>query len=462
MGLLRNTIVHYTVITFVVMLFSSVSLGVVLSRQVTDYLIQTHIDIFPHVIRSLADEHPEVISFLNAPPGSAVPESVKIFFDEILSFGAVFRIKVWGKDGTILWSDKAEVIGKNFKDNPHFIEAMQGKTNYSKAMPEKAENVTERGHGMVLEIYTPLKGAGSFEGVVELYESDSRLYEQISTNIRFVWLTVSGAVTSLYVLLFLVFYRSHAAQQKIARQLMQTQDVTILALAYQAELRDMETGNHIERTSHYVEILARELRKDSPYRAPLSEEYIKDLVRSAPLHDIGKVGVPDAVLCKPGRLDPGEFETVKRHCAYGVMILEKAEQRLTFQSFLKVALQLVMHHHEKWNGQGYPHGLKGDEIPLAARIMTLSDVYDALRSKRCYKEALSHEQAVEIIRKERGAHFDPVIVDAFLKRERDFLAVSEQFADTPEHRPDPLIKDAACNCPEDAQTTSAGLVTGKI
>ena len=178
-----------------------------------------------------------------------------------------------------------------------------------------------------------------------------------------------------------------------------------------------------------MEILTQELRKHPKYKSYLSNRYISDIVKSAPLHDTGKVGVPDAILQKPGKLEPDEFDKMKRHCEYGAMILQKAEQKLTFQSFLRIALQLVMYHHEQWDGRGYPYGLRGEDIPISARIMALSDVYDALRSKRHYKNALSHEKSVEIICEEKGKHFDPLIVEAFLKKEKDFYMISEQMAD---------------------------------
>lgn len=429
MKLLRNIILQYTIITFLAILFISISLGTILSQQITNHIIQTHIDIFPHVIQSIAKDHPQIYTFLKSPPGTNVPEDVKSFFNDLLSFSAIFRIKVWGKDGTILWSDKVELIGKNFKDNINFKEAIQGKLSYEVSLPKKEEHMTEKGQGMMLEIYTPVEKNEEPVGVIELYESNDKLYLQINKNMRIVWILVSFSGFTLYILLFIIFYKAYDRQRKTTQQLSQTQDVTILALAYQAELRDLETGNHIERTSRYVEILAQELRKHPKYKSYLSNRYISDLVKSAPLHDIGKVGIPDTILLKPGKLEPAEFDEIKRHCEYGAMILQKAEQKLTFQSFLRIAFQLVMYHHEKWDGTGYPHGLKAEDIPLSSRIMALSDVYDALRSKRHYKSALSHEESVKIICEEKGKHFDPLIVEAFLKKEKDFYMISSQMAD---------------------------------
>ena len=212
--------------------------------------------------------------------------------------------------------------------------------------------------------------------------------------------------------------------------LLQTQDVTIFALAYEAELRDQATGKHLERTSEYVRILAEKLAELPKYENYLTEAYITDLVRATPLHDIGKVGIPDAILLKPGKLTAAEFSIMQEHCDLGAQVLSKAEERLTFQSFLRIAIQLACSHHEHWDGSGYPKGMKEDNIPLSGRIMALADVYDALRSERSYKPALDHEQCREIILAGRAPHFDPEVVDAFLETNEGFLWISTTMGDT--------------------------------
>jgi response regulator RpfG family c-di-GMP phosphodiesterase len=215
---------------------------------------------------------------------------------------------------------------------------------------------------------------------------------------------------------------------KTNQQLLQTEAVTILALAYQAELRDLETGKHLERTSHYVKLLAEELSRLPKYHSYLTPAYIADLVKSAPLHDIGKVAIPDSILRKPGKLTPEEFEIMKKHCEYGTRVLKIADEKLSFQSFLKIAIQIAASHHEKWNGKGYPEGLKGEAIPLSGRIMALADVYDAIRSERCYKKSFSHEETLKIIAGDRGEHFDPDLVDVFLRIENNFHEISNTLA----------------------------------
>jgi response regulator RpfG family c-di-GMP phosphodiesterase len=207
-------------------------------------------------------------------------------------------------------------------------------------------------------------------------------------------------------------------------QLNQLQDANIFTLAYLAEIRDSETGKHIERTSMYVRELAIQLSILPKHKDHLTSKYVSDLVKSAPLHDIGKVGVEDAILNKAGKLTDKEFDAIKRHCEYGANILTIAESKINFRSYLVLAIPLVRSHHERWDGKGYPDGLKGDQIPLSARIMAVADVYDALRSERCYKQAFSHEKSMGIIVSGKGEHFAPGVVDAFLKCERKFNQIS--------------------------------------
>lgn len=193
-----------------------------------------------------------------------------------------------------------------------------------------------------------------------------------------------------------------------------TLDVTIKIMAYQVELRDSLTSKHLERTSKYVNIIAKELSKNEKYKYWINENYIKDLEKASVLHDIGKIAIPDRILHKKGKLTFEEFEEVKKHCQYGGDTLRLAKKELPFESFLDLAIKLTESHHEHWNGNGYPNKLSGDDIPLSGRIMSIADVYDALRSKRVYKDKMSHSICLDYIKKRRGTQFDPAIVDAFL------------------------------------------------
>ena len=210
------------------------------------------------------------------------------------------------------------------------------------------------------------------------------------------------------------------------------QDVTIMAMASLAETRDNDTGFHIRRTQHYVRVLAEALRKLPKYQEVLTDKVIELLFKSAPLHDIGKVGIPDRILLKPGKLTDDEFQQMKTHTLLGVEAIERAEQELGMPvEFLHYAKEIARSHQEKWNGSGYPDGLAGDAIPLSARLMALADVYDALISARVYKPAFPHAQAREMILAERGQHFDPDVVDAFIAQEEQFIAIAQRWADQP-------------------------------
>ena len=208
-------------------------------------------------------------------------------------------------------------------------------------------------------------------------------------------------------------------------ELQRTQDVTILSLASLAETRDNETGAHLVRTQHYMCILATELQEVWE----LSEEYIDLLYKSAPLHDIGKVGIADAILLKPGPLTDEEWVEMRKHPEYGARALAEAEARLGSNSFLRVAREIAESHHERWEGGGYPLGVAGEAIPRSGRLMAIADVYDALISRRTYKDAFSHEKARQIIAEGRGTHFDPAVVDAFLRREEEFRRVATDITD---------------------------------
>jgi len=218
------------------------------------------------------------------------------------------------------------------------------------------------------------------------------------------------------------------------RELTLTQEVTIECMASLAEYRDPETGGHIRRTQRYVEVLAERLQDHPRFREYLTDETIRLLHQSAPLHDIGKIGVPDAVLLKPGALTDAEFESMKRHTVYGRDALEASAKRLGDYSFLRMAKEIAGTHQEKWDGSGYPEGLAGEDIPVAGRLMALADVYDALISRRVYKAPMPHAEAVAVIREGRGTHFDPDMVDAFLEIEDRFREVALAFADFEEER----------------------------
>lgn len=210
------------------------------------------------------------------------------------------------------------------------------------------------------------------------------------------------------------------------------QDLSIRALGYLAETRDMETGAHILRTQRYVAELAEQLSSDPGFASLLTAETIDLIVKSAPLHDLGKVGVPDSILRKPGKLDAAEWAVMRTHAKLGADALRKATSQMSdpeASDYLRFAIEIAHHHHEKWDGSGYPDGLRGDQIPIAARLMALADVYDALTSRRVYKDRMALDEARDLIVRESGRHFDPAVVSAFQARAERFGQIALELRD---------------------------------
>lgn len=211
------------------------------------------------------------------------------------------------------------------------------------------------------------------------------------------------------------------AAERIAS--LESRDIFIFSLAKLAESRDTDTGEHLERMRAYSRILAEELSNSAEYGHIIDADYVRTIYATSPLHDIGKVGIPDDILLKPGRLTPEEFDVMKKHPLIGYETLAAAVNDNPSAKFYRFAQEIVLSHHEKWDGTGYPNGLSGDAIPLPARIVSVADVYDALTTKRVYKKAYSHEKARQIIVENSGLAFDPVVVDAFITREPDFVRI---------------------------------------
>ncbi len=247
---------------------------------------------------------------------------------------------------------------------------------------------------------------------------------------------------------------------RVAERILQleTRDALIFAMAKLAESRDPETGQHLERVQRFSAILCRELAIDSPYSDQISAEFMRLIYQTSPLHDIGKVGIPDAVLQKPGKLTDDEFEIMKRHTEIGAEAIRETLKHAPSAKYLQMAMEIAISHHEKFDGSGYPRALKGSAIPLSGRIIALVDVYDALTTKRVYKPAFPHAKALDIISDGAGSHFDPVIVQAFLRAEAEFDLVRVLMAEDGERSPtagtlSPTLTNASTGHPSEAIAT---------
>lgn len=209
------------------------------------------------------------------------------------------------------------------------------------------------------------------------------------------------------------------------REISEAQMAMIFALAKLAESRDDDTGKHLERVQSYCRLIAEALIENRHYPNRLDRRFAKNIFYASPLHDIGKVGISDNILLKPGKLTAEEYEIMKTHTLIGARTLEAVREKYPNNDFINMGIEIARWHNEKWDGSGYPDGLSGEKIPLSARIMTIADVYDALRSKRCYKPAYSHEKATEIMQKDAGTHFDPLLVEIYMSLENQFEEIQE-------------------------------------
>lgn len=287
---------------------------------------------------------------------------------------------------------------------------------------------------------------GNFTYIDSIEDTDWVYVSVIPASQLFLVATLKVAPFLILILLFLFvirYYRKRQQSEKLetekevleamvsvrTQELRMTQEVTIDSVTMLTEARDNETGNHIVRTKEFCKVLAESLGKREKYKGVITTEKVQEIFVSAPLHDIGKVGIKDCILQKAGKLTDKEREEMKRHTIIGYEALLNATEKLGAESFLNCALDLTRSHHEKWDGSGYPDGLAGEDIPLAARIMAVSDVYDALTSKRVYKQPVSHEQSTEMIISESGTHFDPEVIEAFKMCEADFKKIAEKNSD---------------------------------
>jgi len=255
---------------------------------------------------------------------------------------------------------------------------------------------------------------------------DSRIQNALVTELMARYADVSKQLEEKNKILEKYNHHLEELVDEKVKEITASQVATIHALVKSAESRDDDTGAHIERTANYCRLIAEKLLASALYPDIVDESFVENIEMAAPLHDIGKVGIQDAILLKPGRLTNDEFDVMKTHVDIGYETLASVEARYPGNDFIKLGMEIAKYHQEKWDGSGYMTGLSFEDIPLSARIMALSDVYDALRSKRIYKEAFSHEKSIGIIAEGRGTHFDPVLVDVFLEHSLIFRDVFDR------------------------------------
>ncbi len=303
---------------------------------------------------------------------------------------------------------------------------MSGMDGYETCRRIKSDPQSETTHIILISakisVESRLKGyeVGADDYITKPFDGDE-LLAKIKVQLRLREALMN--LTSMHAQVSLQNTKLEELVYQRTAEVIETRDLVVFALAKLAESRDPETGEHLERICAYSQILTEQLAKEGPYTHQINEQFLEDIHRSSPLHDIGKVGIPDTILLKPGRLSTSEFEIMKRHTTIGAEAIESAAEQSKSGSFLIMAVDIARSHHERFDGTGYPAGLSGQHISLAARIVDLVDVYDAITSVRVYKAAFEPEIARNMIEEEKGKAFDPAIVDAFRVRWEDFLKV---------------------------------------
>lgn len=414
----KNVLLSYSIFMLIVVAVVASILGAVLTDFVRNHVIRMHAAFYAETLSS---------AFSIALPGGSKSELSKAH-DELEREGHLLHVKnmsIWNAAGSLIYGEASSFAGA--LGGVPLQDALRGSLRFEyRTTPARRMLDIPRGD---LALYLPIRAPkGDVAGVVGLIESDEALADDLSIAARTIAFYVSIAGTAIYAALFMLYFGSYRQQTAYSARLKKSKESIIFAMSNLSSLRDQETGGHLERCREYVKLIATELRADRELRRYVDAEYIDALSNVAPLHDIGKVGISDTILRKPGKLTDEEYEIMKTHSALGASILEAARERLPFGSELELAIELTRHHHERWDGTGYPDRLAGESIPLSARIMAIADVYDALRSERYYKRAFGHEESIGIIVEGAGTQFDPsltAIVAAYGGRlEKIYNAIS--------------------------------------
>ncbi len=410
----KNLLLSYSILMLLVVALAAAVLGLVLTSIVRGHLIRMHASLYADSLTT---------AFSAALPRESKEELARAK-DVLGRDGLLLHVKamsIWSPSGALLIDDSPAFLGT--EQRTLLNDALAGRLRFA-YVNAKVRGGTDPPRGDLV-FYLPVRDHWRLVvGAVGIIESDEGLADDLALAARAIALSVSLAGVAIYAALFMLYFSSYRRQAGYSMRLEKSKDSIIFAMSSLSSLRDQETGGHLERCREYVRVLALGLHASRQFRRYVDADYVEAVAAIAPLHDIGKVGIDDAILRKPDRLTPQEYEVMKTHSSLGASILETARERLPLESDLDLAIELTRHHHERWDGKGYPDGLAGEAIPLSARIMAIADVYDALRSERYYKKAYSHEEALRIIAEGSGSQFDPRLVaiatDCGAKLERIF------------------------------------------
>jgi response regulator RpfG family c-di-GMP phosphodiesterase len=445
---LRNVFLGCLAIAVLLPTYSTYHILPLFSEQLMRNTENQAIHTARHIKSSILDNLPFITKDMMS---SDIIES----FEEIIQDFEIKKLKIFSKDGTIIYSTQNSELGE-INQHTYFRNIVAKGGVYSKIVEKNQRSAEGKSQEVdIAEVYVPIMKDATFLGALEIYydiTAEKQGLDKILAYSSRLLYSLSGL---LFFFVVVMLYKAsdsmikkmlaekklhevnHQLEQKVFAQNAEisiTQKTSIEALATLAENYDPNTGSHLARIQEYVRLLLQQLEKSSPYAPYLrrKDHYSANIQLASILHDIGKIGVHRKILLKPGRLTREEFEEVKTHTVVATKVLAKANdvfvKAFGKDSYLALARDIALHHHEKWDGSGYPHGLAGDDIPLSARVVALADVYDALRSPRPYKPARSHAYSVAEICRDKGSHFDPHVVDAFLAQAAEFDAVAASFA----------------------------------
>ncbi len=431
----KDPAARLTMISFTLIFCAAIIIGSFLSYYLSYQLQKHYANTTSHLIKQYVKERFKETDFIAKE--KKIDSSNRYFSDSLLQMKSLLQIvglSIFDASGKLIWADEGLKRAGEITD---IEEALNGEIDYGFA------RIPTNGKKKVFYVTVPVSFAGTDE-VTAVFEVMMSHYD-FSKNTLIGWIIIwlfsiiGGAI--IYFMFTGAIRRTYQQNLVLQHELIQysqelesniqvitdVQNVAILGLSKLAEYRDKETGQHLERMSLYSRMLAEELSMWDGYKFYITKYYVDSIFTSAVLHDIGKVGIPDHVLLKPGKLNPEEWEIMKKHTTIGGDALKAADRQLGIESFMTIGKEVAYFHHEKYNGAGYPNGLKGEDIPLSARIVAFADVFDALTSKRVYKPAFDFDKTKKILLASRGEHFAPDLVDAFLKIESTFLEVADKF-----------------------------------
>jgi len=412
-----NALFQYTIISLIVTFSVTIFLQNELKRLSMEHAVTMHSSYYLNLANSFTGTYPDLAKYLrnNTFLDQAAIDELEHLKEDSQFFPNLTRIALYSQNGTSVWTNEVGLDVALTDSSERISQSLVGEFNF---------HISQMDNQVFLHLFIPIIHEDTTIGVIGLTDYDAGFLEITTRNQRVIsnYMIIGGI--SFYLLLFFLFLNIYIKQSRNLKRSKESQNLTILSMSSLAELRDNDTGAHIVRTKKYCAILATQLHKSKRYKKYISRKYITDLEQAAPLHDIGKVGIPDNILLKPGKLTDVEFEVIKQHPSLGAKVLQDAISTVSFKSYFDIAIQLVKHHHENWDGTGYPEGLAGEAIPLSARIMAIADVYDALTTERVYKRAYSHGETIEIMKAEAGRKFDPILIENFLMMVDDFKEIS--------------------------------------